>query len=237
MFSNLGLKVLAVGIAIFLWVVARGSSNIERGYDVPVTLEKVPEDLVVVERGANVVNLRVAGPLAALRNLDPQDLEYTIDVSGAKPGRADFDVDTSRFEADLPRGARIVSRSPSQIDLTFERRATRPVPVRADLEGQPAPGYRVVSVDIQPPRVRVSGARSQVLRLSEAVTEMIDVSGATSTIEREVRVSPGPGHMWTEQPRTAKVRVRIEPVPAPPAAEGEGGEGERAPAPAPARRG
>lgn len=212
-FANLGLKLLAVAIALFLWMVARGSSSVERGFDIPVTLHGLPEELVVVDQGADAVNVRVLGTLVALRNVEPGQFEYAVDVSGAKPGRADYEVDVSRFE--FPRGSRVVSRSPAQIPITFERRATRPVKVRADLEGRPALGYRTTGVKIEPPRVRITGARSEVLRISEVVTEMIDITGASEPIEREVRVSPGVGHVWADDPRTVNVRVGIEAEPAP----------------------
>lgn len=213
-FSNLGLKILAVVIAIFLWTVARGSSNVERGFDIPVTLHGLPDDLVVVEQSTDAINLRVSGSMVALRNVEPTGLEYAIDVTGAKPGRSSYEVDLTRFE--FPMGSRVVSRSPAEISLTLEPRRSRPVKVRADVEGRPAQGYRIDKIEIRPPRVRITGARSEVLRLSEVVTEMIDVTGATGTLEREVRVSPGVGHVWADDPRTVTVRVTIEPEPTPP---------------------
>jgi len=214
LFANFGLKLLAVAIALFLWTVARGSSSVERSFDIPLTLHGLPDDLVVVSQGVESVNVRVSGSMVALRNVQPEKFEYALDVSGAKPGRADYEVDLTRFE--FPPGSRVVSRSPAEISMTFESRATRPVKVRADVEGRPAQGYRIEKIEILPPRVRITGARSEVLRLSEVVTEMIDVTGATGTLEREVRVSPGVGHVWADQPRTVTVRVRIEPEPTPP---------------------
>jgi YbbR domain-containing protein len=213
-FGNLGYRLLAIAMALFLWVVARGTASVERGFDIPVVMQDVPDDLVLVNLGADVVNVRVLGTRAALRNLDPEKLEYAIDASSSKPGQASFEVDLSRF--DLPRGTRIVSRSPSQIELAFEQRMAKTLKVRPDIEGSPAEGYRIAGISIDPPRVRITGARSEVLRLSEVATETIDVAGATETIEREARVSPGPGHVWAESPRLAKVKVEIEPVPAPP---------------------
>lgn len=215
-FGNLAYQLLAVAIALFLWVVARGSSSVERGFDIPVVLQGVPDDLVVVDQGADVVNVRLLGTRAALRNFDPQRLEYPIDISTSKPGQAAFEVDLSRF--DMPRGARVVSRSPSRIELTFERRVAKTLKVRADLEGTPAEGYRVAGVSIDPPRVRVAGARSEVLRLTEVATETIEVGGATAPIEKEVRVSAGPGHVWAESPRVVKVRVAVDLVPPEPIA-------------------
>jgi YbbR domain-containing protein len=210
-FGNLGYKLLAVVIAVFLWVVARGSSSVERGFDIPVVLQGVPEDLVVVDQGADVVNVRLLGSRSALRNFDPERLEYPLEISEAKPGQADFEVDLSRF--DLPRGARVVSRSPSRIELSLERRIARTVKVKPDVEGIPAEGYRIARIATDPPRVRITGARSEVLRLSEVATETIDVAGATGPVEREVRISAGPGHVWAESPRTVKVKVAVEAEP------------------------
>jgi YbbR domain-containing protein len=217
-FGNLGYKVLAIVIALFLWLVARGSSSVERGFDIPVVLQGVPDDLVVVNQGADVVNVRLLGTRSALRNFNPERLEYPLEISEAKPGQADFEVDLSRF--DLPRGARVVSRSPSRIELSLERRIGKTVKVKPDLEGQPAEGFRVAEIAIDPPRVRIAGARSEVLRLSEVATETIDIAGASGPVEREVRISAGPGHVWAESPRTVKVRVVVEaePVEARPAA-------------------
>jgi YbbR domain-containing protein len=206
--GDVGYKALAVVIALFLWVVARGSSSVERGFDIPVVLQGVPDDLVVVDRGADVVNVRLLGTRAALRNFDPESLEYPLEISEAKPGQSDFEVDLSRF--DLPRGARVVSRSPSRIELSLERRAGKTVKVKPDLEGTPADGYRVGAISVDPPRVRITGARSEVLRLSEVSTETIDVAGATGPVEREVRISAGPGHVWADTPRTVKVTVEVE---------------------------
>jgi len=211
-FGNLRYKLLAVVIAVFLWVVARGSSSVERGFDIPVVLQGVPDDLVVVDQGADVVNVRLLGSRSALRNFDPERLEYPLEISEAKPGQADFEVDLSRF--DLPRGARVVSRSPSRIELSLERRIARTVKVKPDVEGTPAEGYRVGRIATDPPRVRITGARSEVLRLSEVATETIDVTGATGPVEREVRISAGPGHVWAESPRTVKVKVAVEAEPA-----------------------
>jgi YbbR domain-containing protein len=213
-FGNLGYQLLAVAIALFLWVVARGSSSVERGFDIPVVLQGVPDDLVVVDQGADVVNVRLLGTRAALRTFDPQRLEYPIDISTSKPGQAAFEVDLSRF--DLPRGVRVVSRSPSRIELSLERRIAKTFKVKPDLEGAPAEGYRVAGISVDPPRVRVSGARSEVLRLTEVATETIEVAGATAPIEKEVRVATGPGHLWAEAPNVVKVRVAVEPIPPPP---------------------
>ena len=218
--TNPGLMILAVVIAVFLWGVAHGSASIELGFDVPVALKAVPETLVSTELSSDAINIRVRGTRASLRNLDPQKLEYAIDVSGAKPGRADFEVEVSRLE--MPRGSRIVSRSPAEIEVRFEPRGSKSVAVRAESSGEPAVGYRVASLNVEPGRVRITGARRAVQRVNEVATEPIDLTGISASAEREVRLSPAATHVWLEAQETVKVRIVVEPT-RPEAAEGQEG--------------
>lgn len=212
-FQNLRYKVLALAIALLLWAVASGTSDLQRGFDVPIAFESVPEDLVIVDKSTDEVNLRVQGSRASLRNVSPGGMEYRLVVAGAKQGLADYEVDVTRF--DLPRGARIVASSPSSIEVKFERRGTKVVRVRPDLEGEPAAGYVVSDVAVEPDRVRITGARSEVLRLTEVITETVTLSGITESFEREVKLTLGARNAWVENPENVRVRVTVTPVEAP----------------------
>jgi YbbR domain-containing protein len=223
LYSNLGYKVLALVLAVMLWGIAYSSPPIEVGIDVPVVIEGIPDDLVVTSQSASEVNVRISGTRASLRNLSPGDLVYPLALSGAKSGEMTVEVEAANL--DLPRGARPVSRSPSRIELTLSPRGTRSVEVKPDIEGEPAAGHRIVGVAVEPPRIRITGARSEVLRLTTVATETIDVSEATGDVEREVRISLLGGNVWVETPARIRVWVRIEAEsPSEPAAEPDAGE-------------
>ncbi len=209
---HLGTLLLSAAIAMVLWGMAHGTSSIERSVDIPVVFDGVPESLVITGQSVDAVNVRVLGSRAALRNVSPTKLEYRIDISSAKPGPAIYEVDASNVDQDLPRGARVVSRSPASIEVNFETRGRKSLQVRPDLEGEPAEGFAVALVEIDPPRVWVTGARSHVLRLSEVVTETIELSGAEESIEREVRLSLG-DLVWREEDGGVIVRIEVEPIP------------------------
>ena len=215
-----GSMVLAIVIAIFLWVVAHGSSSIERGFDVPVVLKGVPEDLVITDQTADVVNVRLLGSPGALRNVAPQKLQYALNVGNAKPGIAEFEVDPSGLE--FPRGARVIARSPARIEIKFESRASKAVRVRPQIDGEPAAGFEIKSVDVEPPRVRVSGARSALMQVIDAPTESIDVTGLSASIDRDTRAVVGVNHVWIEDAPSVKVHVEIQPKPLPPPPEHRG---------------
>ena len=201
---------LALGIAAVLWGIAHSSSSVERSLDVPVSFQNLADDLVITGQSTDRVNIRVRGSRAALRNLSPAKLEYAVDVAGARPGTGSYDVDVSRF--DLPRGSNIVSRSPGSLEIDFERRGRRAVRIRPDVEGEPAAGYLMGQAEVEPSHVWLTGARSEVMRLDEVVTETIDVAGLQTPIDREVRLSLGGGHVWMEESQPVRVRIPIEPV-------------------------
>src|SRR5512134_2057717 len=134
---------LAVLIALVLWGMAHGSSSIERGFDIPVVIHDLPERLVVTDLSADVVNIRVLGSRAALRDIDPSKIEYAIAVGEAQPGLAVYEVDLTPVESKLPRNVRIVSRSPASLEVKLEGRSRKSVKVRPDLEGEPAVGFQL----------------------------------------------------------------------------------------------
>jgi YbbR domain-containing protein len=212
--SNLGYKILALVIAILLWVIAQGSSSVERGFDIPVEFSGVPDGLILTEDSADMINVRVLGSRAALRNLQPERMRYSLDVAGAKPGVSEFEVDTSKL--DLPRGARLVSRSPSRIEVTFERKASKTVRVRPELDGEVAPGFELKGAEVEPARVRVSGPAPEVLRLSEVPTETIDVAGLTEDTVRDARLLLGGRHLTLDTQTPVKVHLHVAPVPVEP---------------------
>ena len=102
------------------------------------------------------------------------------------------------------------------------------VRIRVDREGEPAEGFVLTSVEIDPPRVWLTGARSRVIRLSEVETETIDVNGLEAPLDREVKLSLGSDHVWMEEDEPVRVRIGIEPVepPADGAGDSEGGNSQ-----------
>lgn len=211
LFHNLRYKLIALSAALLLWGVSHSTSPVERGFDVPIAVHGLPEDLVVTGQTAETLNIRVRGSRAALRSLTVGDLEYPVNLSFARSGTAEVEVDASSLN--LPRGAQIVSRSPSDIDFVLERRGTKWVRVRPDLEGEPAAGYALGEVVVEPQRVRITGARSEVLRLNEVLTETIDMTGAVAPVQRTVRPSLRGRHVWIEDGGEITVRVEVAPRP------------------------
>jgi hypothetical protein len=63
-----------------------------------------------------------------------------------------------------------------------------------------------------------------VLRLSEVLTETIDLTGANTPLERKVRALPGGLHVWLDGAEEVTVRIEVGPQPPEPEAPKAGGK-------------
>lgn len=215
-----GLLVLALAISVFIWGVAQGTSSVQQSFDVEVELVGVEESLVVTEQSADSINVRLRGSRAALRNLSVEQLKYRVDARGGKPGVAVYEVDVESIPH--PTGTSFVGYAPTQLEVRFEKRGQKTVPVRAETQGTPAPGFHLAGVVVVPDKIGLEGARRQVLKMKEVLTEKIDISGLTGDAEREARLVLGGGLVWPEDDKPVRVLIRIEPDPGVDAAAMEG---------------
>ena len=210
--------------AILLWTVAHSTSPVERPFDIPVETTAVPEDLVVTSRDHDRVNIFVRGSRAGLASLSVTELVYRADLSSAGEGRHLQEVDVITIERDLPRGAEVVSRSPTSIEFTLEKKHTRSVGIRPDVMGGPGPGYEVNAITVTPERATVTGARSEVLGLKEVLTETIDIAGAQGSIQRRVKLLAVGRDLWLDGIEEIEVRIEIAPLPIEDLADSESGD-------------
>jgi YbbR domain-containing protein len=204
---------MAIAISMVLWVIAHGERDSEQNFDISVALHGLPDDMVVTEQSNTEINIRVQGSRASLRNVTSTSMEYPVNLEGVKAGPAVYDVEASHIEA--PRGIKVVSRSPARIELAIEPRGRKNVRIRPDVEGDPADGFVAGDVVVDPERVWLTGARSDVLRLSEVVTETVELTGLAESLEKQVHLSLGGGHVWLEKDQPVTIRVQIDSMPEP----------------------
>jgi YbbR domain-containing protein len=209
---DLRLAFVALLAAVLLWGFSQSTATQERGFDIPVVPTHLPDDLILTARSSDAVDIRVRGSRGSLRRV-PVDLEYEVDLTDAKPGTVSREVDLTAL--DVGRGAQIVSRSPTQLEFTLERKISRRVSVKPLVTGQPAEGFVLGEVQANPRRVLVTGAESELLRLGELSTETLDVTGANLPVERSVKVVAVGPNAWLNPGQEVRVRVDVQPAPPP----------------------
>jgi YbbR domain-containing protein len=211
-FGHLGLKLLSLGLAVMLWMVMAGEETVERGLRVPIELQQFPSGLELQNEAPSTVDVRVRGSSGTLSRVGPGDIVAVLDLRTARSGRRLYPLTPEQMR--VPFGVQVVQVSPASVALIFEKSASKLVPVAPAVDGNPAPGYVVGKVVVEPPMVEVVGPDSAVQRVSEALTEPVSVAGAVQDVLDSVTVGFQNPSLRLKNPRLAEVRVQVSPAPA-----------------------
>jgi YbbR domain-containing protein len=207
LFNNLGLKLSSLLVAGVLWAAAQGFQSVELSLDLPIAFSDTPETVVVVGQSVSEVNLRLKGSRAALRSVAEEFSIFPISLVGLEPGTREFVIDTESLP--LPRGAEVVARSPSKVELRIEPVIRKRVVIRADIVGALPDGYQIQGIELTPHEVVLEGARGSLRRLREISTRTVDVSGLTETTSQQVPLVLEAGQVWRVGARGEPVEVKI----------------------------
>ncbi|HSZ22219.1 MAG TPA: CdaR family protein [Candidatus Sulfotelmatobacter sp.] len=187
--SNIGLRALAVALAIGLWIfVNAGERGSVESLDVPISYSSLPPGMVIVNNPPTHVKIDVTGPRTLLSLLDSERLTLKVDLHSFAPGQSDFKIYPAMFN--VGRNTTVTSISPDQLSLDLDSLVTRDVPVHLAVEDKVAPGYVISSVDITPANVTVVGPSRYVSPLTSVQTEPFDLKGLASETNRSVQIVP-----------------------------------------------
>jgi hypothetical protein len=203
--SNVGLKVLALVIAVGLWVA--GHRDIERAVEVPLEFRNIPADLMVLDNRVDFVVLRLMGPRTLVSTLDAGELKLSLDLDGAKSGSVSYPLSPGSFN--IPRGITVARITPPVVHLRLEPVVRRTLPVSVKLTGKPSAGYHIVQTVSQPQNISVAGPAEEMRRLVNVETLPIDIDEGRSAIKRKTRLS-NDGKPLTFFPDQVDVTVTIE---------------------------
>jgi YbbR domain-containing protein len=210
-FDHLGLKVLAVALALLLWLVVAGEETVERSVRVPLELQQVPIGLDLMSDPPATVDVLVRGASDAIGRMSPGDLVAVLDLRSAREGRRLFPLTPNEVRA--PFGVEVVGVSPNTVAMTFEREGTIVLPVAPAVEGVPAPGFVIGQIVSNPATVQVVGPASALGHVKAAMTEPVIVTNANKTIVEKVTVGVADPFLRLKTPTTASVTVNVIPAP------------------------
>jgi hypothetical protein len=211
LFRNFGTKVLSIGLATLLWGLVAGQREAERSLRVPLEYRNIPLELELLGEPASLVDVRVRGSSGVLGELRGADLVAVLDLRSARPGRRLFHLLPGDIA--VPAGVKVLLATPSTLSLTFEASAVRTVPVVPDLDGDPANGFIVGRVTTAPATVEVIGPVSAVRLITEATTEPVDITGATTTVRDTVTIGLPDTIARLRNPQSGTVTIEIAPAP------------------------
>ncbi|MDP2657807.1 MAG: CdaR family protein [Candidatus Deferrimicrobium sp.] len=174
---NLGLKVVALALAVAAWWFVAGESKVLVSFNIPLEIRNVPKGLTMTNKPERQVEVRLSGPSSLLSGMRPSEISAAVDLTAGHAGRQYFTLDDRAVK--VPPGIKVQRIFPSLIEVILDRTERRTVPVSARIGGGTAVRRRVAKVEIDPPSVEVEALPEEFSRIRSVYTEEIvpDVDG------------------------------------------------------------
>ncbi len=179
------IKVLAVVLALFLWVQVTGEQNPDTQRvisGIPVVYTNLDQGLVLLEKKPETISVKVGGLRGTLAKLTKENFTATADLHGGATGWAQFPLTVKVKAADVQ-----LVEYPTQASARLDVVTSRQMDVQVHLIGVLGDDFANKQPVIKPSQVVVSGPRGR-LDLIAKITGDIDLTGASDEIKRTVPV-------------------------------------------------
>ncbi|HKO32704.1 MAG TPA: CdaR family protein [Candidatus Limnocylindria bacterium] len=180
---------------------------------VPVEVETgdLPEGLAISAPRTSHEEVTASGPQTQLGRVvravaRVQIFASGIDVRQPQVPLVPVDIDGREVES--------VELEPATIQVEIDVRTvetSKTVPIRPDLAGNPADGFQVSAVTVDPVVVTIFGAPDVVADITEVTTEPIPIGGANADLELDATLDLPEGTRTAEDAPAAVVTVSISP--------------------------
>lgn len=208
---NLGLKITSLMLAVALWLAIASSPESEVALRVPIIFRNMPAQLDISSENVPEAQIRVRGPEGSVRRLQPSDLRVEINLTGAADGDYTFDLTKA---VGVPNGLEVVQVIPSQIHVAFDHHSTRAVPVKPRTTGAASDEYAIAQIASDPATVEVVGPKRHVDAVDAAVTDPVDISGATDQVIVERAAYVSDPLVQVSNPRPVRITITMQKGPA-----------------------
>lgn len=213
--SNLSSLVLALVLAIGVWIVAVTNENpteVRELSPVPIQYSGLRQGLLIVGgEPPSTGTVSIRAPLSVWELIGSQSVSLRVDLSGLAEGTHRVPVEPQLSV----RPARVTESDPAEVQLTIERAATDSWDIEVVTIGEPQLGYRVSNADAVPNRTILVGPVSLVDQVA-AVRAEVNVTDRRENLDQQVELTPvdaegDPIQGLELDPPNVTVSVAIEP--------------------------
>ena len=210
---NLGLKILALGIALLVWFVLsaqRRERISERSYRIALSVVNIPERTIIASAVPPTVDVRVRGPFTALRQVDPDKIEAVIDLQGATRGERLYRL--APEDINVAPEIEVIAISPAEVRIVLDAVSEKVLPIAPNLTGTPAPGWVVGDVSIEPRSARIAGPSAVLGKMTSVSTDPVSLSDRAATFSTPTTVVADAPGVRVREGQVVTVTVRLHPV-------------------------
>ncbi len=186
--SRFLLKILSVLISLLLWVYVSNSEHIS--IDKNIELEVLyPSNVSLTNEIPKEIVYSLKGPRAIVRLILDREEKITIDLRGQKVDshhRHFFNFKSS--DIDLPIGVQVLKILPSNIELSFDEKMRKSLPINLQTVGSLPAHYKMISSRLSPTHLEVYGPKKEITNIKEVMVGPLDMSAMRGTGRRSLPV-------------------------------------------------
>lgn len=207
---NWGLKLFSFILALVLWftLIPEEKLSFEQTLTVPLDLHNRPSWMEIVERPPSTIEVTIKAPNRLYDQITPDSVRARLELGNASVEQTEYPITVDMIS--LPQGAEVVQIFPSQVMMRLERSKQVVMDVEPSLVGQLPENLELVSVEVIPGQVSVSGPESRVRESDKVRTNPIDLSSLTGSIEISANlILPNPDLRLTPLGTQIKVKITV----------------------------
>lgn len=201
--ENIGLKVSAVLIAVFLWFFVTSQGQSEISLEAPLEFKDIPAELGIAGSTAKAVTLTIRGQERFMKSLNASDLRVFLDMGKAKPGEMVYPV--NKEDVKLPFAMTVTNVAPPSVRVKLEEFTLKTVSVQPQLLGSPQKGA-VKTIVVEPRTAVIRGLKSELRKIDMLRTEPLDISHISGSITEELNLDTSGTNIKAD---ISKVKVKI----------------------------
>lgn len=191
-FNNIGLKILALLIAVIVWwVVMNINDPLVKKTINGVSVELRNDDDLIdkgyiyeVESG-NVIAITVWAPESVAKELKSSDFIAYADLSQLSPLTDTANITVECVKSDVKNDIKEITSKIQVVKLSIDNKQTAEVPVTTAIVGNPAENYVVGDISISQNKIEITGAASVIEKIVRAEIKY-DVSNMMQSVNEMV---------------------------------------------------
>jgi len=186
--ENWPAKIVCLTLALLLFLFYRMSTLQERFFSVPLVIE-TNGDLVPATNYPHMVKISLRGETENIYPIQENDIIAYIELTQFnKEGEALVPIQTRLKGTALDVAPLEVTVDPVELDLRLEHRMVKKVSVSPSFKGYPEAGFEFSGYTLNHEQIEISGPRSAVEKISDLVTEPIELSGRNLSFEGSIKL-------------------------------------------------
>jgi hypothetical protein len=208
--ANWPAKVLSLAAALLLFAFYRLNRLEDRYISVPLSVS-MNDEYVPSSQYPRSVRATLRGESNALFAIQEDDVRASLDLSGLRAeGRYRMPVQVERRGSALGVDPLEIRTDPAEVSVSLEKRTAKSVPVTPSFKGFLEPGYELVSFELVPSKVDISGPASAIARATDVQTDFIELAGRSSDFIVKARLIKKDGLLSISGPDSVEFRAIVQ---------------------------